>query len=149
MEFSLRSLYSSASASTSSWYWLLVKCWCTIAFSTAPGYEKDTLGRLGSHVCTVKFSGKLDGSTHQIPSVSNSSGRLKRERERNQLVKCASSHGIWHTVLTQVVAHGLIQYTGGLWLHTLVAHVSIHTSVAHVLLHWQHCGYTLVARVLI
>ena len=48
----------------------------TMIFSIAPGYDTATLGFLGFVVFTVKFSGKLAGMTHQIPSVSNSRGRL-------------------------------------------------------------------------
>jgi hypothetical protein len=47
----------------------------TIRLSTAFGYDTTTLGFLAFLVVTSKFSGKDAGSTHQIPSVSNSKGR--------------------------------------------------------------------------
>lgn len=47
-------------------------------FNIAPGYEIVTLGFLALVDWITKFSGKLFGRTHQIPSVSSSSGLLER-----------------------------------------------------------------------
>lgn len=49
----------------------------TIKFNIAPGYEIVTVGFFGFVVFIRKFSGNDAGRIHQIPSVSNSKGRLK------------------------------------------------------------------------
>ena len=54
----------------------------TIMLSIAPGYDIVTFGFLGFFDLKVKLSGNVAGRMHQIPSVSNSSGRLQWSRRR-------------------------------------------------------------------
>ena len=55
------------------WYCELWQFLSTSTLSITQGYETPTFGFFSFVVVTVKSCGKIDGKTHQIPSVSSSS----------------------------------------------------------------------------